>query len=482
MGPIFSFPRSAWERTSGRSAARLDTARSAGPTGNYATGRGAAGRPFPRSAWERGVRGLLACLAATCLTLPALGGEHWPGWRGPTGMGLSDESGLPLTWGGKEQENIRWKAPLFPSEKVRRDQNQSSPIVYGDRVIVTVSYWPEGASEKDYPEHHVLCFRAGDGHRLWDVTVAPGPWKLTDLRGGYTAPTPACDGQRVYVAFGSAVVAALDLDGQQVWRKEIVPYAFDVAWGASPLVYEDTVIITCDELAQRKASFLAAFDGKTGAVRWKKDRPDIDWAHSTPLLARIDGKTQLLAATTHGPEGIDPANGERIWWYRGAQRLGDTVTPVYRDGLVYVDSGRGGGLGGVGVAIDTAGHRDVSKAPPRWKAPAAAEGFSSPLVIGEYFYRVHAPGAITCRKWVTGAEVYKSQRLEGVDHAVSPIATADGRIYCASAGRSYVVKAGPQFEVLGTSDLGDASRASPAVAAGRMYLKGGRYLYCVGKR
>jgi outer membrane protein assembly factor BamB len=423
----------------------------------------------------------IACLVLTAA--PLVASENWPAWRGPTGMGHSDETGLPLTWGRKSQENVRWKVPLFPSDKVRRDQNQSSPIVWGERVVVTVSYWPEGVSEKDYPEHHVLCFHTSDGRKLWDATVAPGPWKLTDLRGGYTAPTPACDGERVYVAFGSAVVAAFDLDGKPVWRKEVVPFAFDVAWGASPLVYDGAVILTCDEIRQgKKGSFLAALDGKTGEDRWRKERPDVEWAHSTPLLAKVGGKTQLLAATANGPQGIDPANGELIWWYRGKERLGDTVTPVFHDGLVYVDSGRGGGLGPVGIAVDATSQGDISKAPPKWKVPAPTEAFSSPLVIGEHYYRVRAPGVFTCRKWATGEEVYKGERLEGIDHAVSPIATADGRIYCASAGKSYVIAAGPTFEVLGSSDLGDAGRASPAVAAGRIYLKGSRYLFCVGKK
>ena len=156
--------------------------------------------------------------------------DNWPAWRGPSGAGLSDEKNLPLTWGGKANENVLWKAPLFPSDKVKRDQNQSSPIVWGERVIVTVSYWPEGASDKDYPQHHVLCFGAKDGEKQWDTIIPPGPWKLTDLRGGYTAPTPATDGMRIYVGFGSAVVAALDVQGKIVWRKEINPYKFDVAW------------------------------------------------------------------------------------------------------------------------------------------------------------------------------------------------------------------------------------------------------------
>jgi outer membrane protein assembly factor BamB len=68
------------------------------------------------------------CVLALSATR-ASASENWPAWRGPTGMGLSDEKNLPLTWGGKDLENVRWKAPLFPSDKVRRDQNQSSPIV-----------------------------------------------------------------------------------------------------------------------------------------------------------------------------------------------------------------------------------------------------------------------------------------------------------------------------------------------------------------
>src|SRR5437660_10673448 len=82
----------------------------------------------------------------------------WPGWRGPTGMGYATDKDLPHTWGGKNQENVIWKVPLFPGqEKAKQDHNQSSPIVAGGRVFVTVAYWPAGVSQKESPEHHVLC-------------------------------------------------------------------------------------------------------------------------------------------------------------------------------------------------------------------------------------------------------------------------------------------------------------------------------------
>ena len=75
-----------------------------------------------------------------------------------------------------------------------------------------------------------------------------------------------------------------------------------------------------------------------------------------------------------------------------------------------------------------------------------------------------------------------SERLPGVSTHASPVAAPDGRIYLASGGKSYVVKAGEKFEILATNDLGDDGPASPAAADGRLYLKGRKALYCVGEK
>ncbi len=103
--------------------------------------------------------------------------EDWPGWRGSSGQGISTEKDLPLHWGGKERRNIRWQA-LLPgqNDKAKQDQNQSSPIVSRGRVFVTASYWPAGVEPKQFPEHHVVCFRARDGEKLWDTRIEHGPW------------------------------------------------------------------------------------------------------------------------------------------------------------------------------------------------------------------------------------------------------------------------------------------------------------------
>jgi outer membrane protein assembly factor BamB len=394
----------------------------------------------------------------------------WPGWRGPTGTGRADGE-LPLKWGGKDGENVRWKVPLPGVEaKAGQDQNQSSPVVFGDRVFVTASYWPDKPDPKKQPEHHVACYRAADGKPLWDVTVPPGPWAFTDLRGGYTAPTPAVDADRVYVVFGSAVVAALTHDGKDVWRKEIRPFKFDVALAASPVLFGETVLLQCDQLDRE--SRLVALDRKTGDAAWEEKRPKVGFAHSTPVVATINGRPQLLVSASNAVQGLDPANG-KVHWTCAAK--GDTVTPLFAGGLVYCDSGRGGPA----VAVDPTGSGDVTKTHLRWTIPVVKEGYSSPVASGEFLFRLCNPDVLMCVRAATG-EVLFSERLPGVSASASPVVTADGRVYFASAGKSYVVKAGPKLDILATNDLGDGGPASPAVAGGKLFLKGRKWLFCVG--
>ena len=401
------------------------------------------------------------------------GAADWSGWRGPTGQGLTDDKKLPLTWSGKTGENVRWKSPLPGTEaKAAPDQNQSSPVVRGGKVFVTVGYWPGKADPKAYPEHHVACYAADDGKPLWDVKVEPGPWLFADLRGGYTAPTPAVDDERVYVVFGSAVIAALDHAGKQVWRKEIKPFKFDVALAASPVLVGDSVVMQLDQTD--KQSRLTSFDAKTGDVKWEQLRPAHGFAHSTPVLAEVGGKKQLLVAASNALQGVDPDSG-KVLWTCGAS--GDTVSPVMGSGLVYLDSGRGGN----GIAVDPTGTGDVTKTHLKWKSGTIPEAIGSPVVVGEHLYRLHAPGVLKCLTLAKGEVVY-GERLNGVSASASPIATPDGRIYFASAGRSYVIKAGATFEILATNDLGDDCPASPAVADGKLFLKGRKMLYCVGEK
>ena len=418
------------------------------------------------------MRSLCALLALLISTMFAFGGD-WPAWRGPSGQSTSDAKDLPLTW--SDSENLLWKSPLPGTEaKAKPDHNQSSPIVWKDRVFVSMVYWPEGETPKAMPEHRVACHRLADGKQLWDTPVPPGPWLLTDLRGGYSAPTTATDGKHIYALFGSAVLAALDLEGKLVWRTEIKPYGFDVAIGTSPVLFGETVLVQCDQ-TDKKLSRLAAYDKATGELKWEQKRPTAGFGHSTPLLAEVAGKPQLFIASSGALQAHDPADGKLLW---SCNNPGDVATPVFGGGLAFSLSGRGGPL----VAVDPTGSGDVTKTHLKWKTPPVPEDYGSPVIAGDFVYYAHRGAFLKCWNLTTGELVYNERLPEKVNTTASPIATADGRLYFASAGKSVVVKAGPKFEILGTNDLGDNSNASLAVAQDKLLLKGAKFLYCIGKK
>src|SRR5262249_54545182 len=238
--------------------------------------------------------------------------------------------------------------------------------------------WPGGIPTREFPEQHLTCYKLTDGAQQWDVTVPHGPWLLTDLRGGYGAPTPATDGQRLYVAFGSATVAALDMHGKPLWQHDIADYkSIDVCFASSPIVYRDTVLLLCDK--NNGASTLTCYDAATGEVRWEKKRPKVAFDHTTPVLAEIDGKPQLLVPASNALQGIDPETGEVIWW---ASTPGDVPSPAYHNGLVYTDSGRGG----PGIAVDPHGTGDITKTNVKWRIAQIPEGLSSAAAFDDTLY------------------------------------------------------------------------------------------------
>jgi outer membrane protein assembly factor BamB len=403
-----------------------------------------------------------ALASALLLTahLPTLA-DDWPQWRGPTTLGYTHEKGLPIRWDGKTGENVLWKVEMPKSHNP-----YSSPIVSNGRVFVM---W----SLAQPPEHHLTCYDKSDGKRLWDTVVPPGKFILTDLRGGYGAPTPCADGERVYVVFGSAVIAALDFDGHVLWRRELSKTNFGVARGSSPILYQDTVVYLADQ--NMKTSSLIAFDKKTGNVKWEALRPDTGFAHTTPALVAVKGQPQFIIGASSAIQGVDPATGKVLWWCKNS---GDTSSPAFGGGLVYNDSGRGSG--NAGAAVDPTGVGDVTATHLKWRSDAIRNDLGSPIIVGEYPYRLDSKN-LQCIRLATGEIIYRAP-LEGLHTWVSPIATPEGHTYYATSGRSYVLKAGPKLEVLAKNDLGDQHFSMAAVSDGRLYLRGPRFLFCVGAK
>jgi outer membrane protein assembly factor BamB len=170
---------------------------------------------------------------------------------------------------------------------------------------------------------------------------------------------------------------------------------------------------------------------------------------------------------------FDPAGGKLLWWCNAG---GEAASVAFGKNTVYIDSGRGG----PGIAVDATGTGDVTAMHIKWTVPQVPEGIGSPIIVGDHVYRLHTPGVLKCWQLADGKQVY-AERLSGLSSTwASPVADAGGRLYFATAGKSFVIQAGPEFRVLAENDLGDANHASPAVAAGRIYLAGEKSLYCVG--
>jgi outer membrane protein assembly factor BamB len=405
---------------------------------------------------------------------------NWPGWRGPTGMGFSEEKDLPLRWDGKTKDNLLWKASLGGI-------GNSSPIVWDDKVLVTVSRKQTNKEQdaKIIPEHWVACFQTADGKELWRTTVPPGHYPRG--YGIYAVPTPVTDGERIYCWFSSGVMAALDFAGKIVWRSEVpgeLPKHINGLIN-SPVLFESTVIRIVNVDQHNGNGVVQALEKKTGKLKWEKKLARGGSSNASLLLLPIDGKRLLIVASNNVLEALNPADGSTIWSFK--RPMGD-LSPVYASGLLFTDR-----PGGPGIAIDPTGQGDVTKTHGKWKIDKtpASYAYASPSVSGDYIYRVHKPGILHCWKLSTGELLY-AKRLEGITNLASPVSTADGRVYFLSSARSYVIKAGPTLEVLAKNDLGGYggnNGPSPAIANGRIYVRdaepagpSGAFLYCIGKK
>jgi outer membrane protein assembly factor BamB len=344
--------------------------------------------------------------------------ENWPGFRGPTGQGISSEKNLPLKWSrtdGGKGENIAWRVPV-------PGVGHSSPIVWGDKVFLT-------ATSSDGVACRVLCFNRGDGKLSWDREVFKQEPKRKEARNTHATPTPVTDGEKVYAFFGGGGAAAVTADGKVAWTNTDYPFYSRHGFGASPVLYKDTVIMPYDgstptfsNIEEERVgwqkpwekSFILALDAKTGKERWKAGRGMSRIAHVTPKVAEVDGKPQLVSAAGDVIQGHNPETGRLLWT---ARSQGEGVVPS------------------VVVGLDTKDGKVV------WQ-----------------------------------------ERLPGGTFAASPV-WAEGRLYCLSeAGETVVISAAREFKVLQQNPLNDPCQASPAVSEGQIFIRAAGHLNCIGKR
>ena len=428
--------------------------------------------------------GTHACITlATAVSLGVLAGAGaagpghdpgWPGWRGPSQDGHSDDARVPLKWG--RGENLKWQTDL-------PGRGHSSPVVWGERVFLT-------AASKTGSDRWVLCVDRTNGKILWQRGAAEGlPAEPTHAWNSHASATCATDGERVYAFFGTPGLFCYDLAGTLLWKKEFGPLVASTGWGggaASPVLFEDLVIVNGDHGSRRGQvdevgkdygdSWLWALNKRTGEVVWKAKRSQgMGWC--TPVVWTHDGTTEVVVNGQLGVWSYDPRTGRELWHVAGRQSeegFGE-ITPVWGHGLLIVFTGKPGPA----WAIRPGGRGDVSKSHVAWRVMRKDRDVSSPVLVGDHVYTVSRTGIATCLEARSGKELWR-ERLGG--EPCASLVYLRGKVLVLSHdGTTYVLEPGPRFELAYANKLGDGDefRASPAVAAGQLLIRSDRRLYCI---
>ena len=423
---------------------------------------------------------LASVVAAILLTTAAASAADWPRFRGPGGLGLG-ESAVPLEW--SDEQNLLWKAPL-------PGPGSSSPVIHGDDVFVTCySGYGVPADRGGEPAklaRHLLCIDRQTGAEKWRRDV-PGALPVDAYEGfltehGYASSTPVVDADAVYAFFGKSGVIAFDRAGNELWRVAVGKESSNRRWGsaASLIRHGDLVIVNAAEESQS----IRGLDRRTGREVWKAEAAALELAYGTPAIARLaDGREDIVVAVPSEVWGLDPATG-KIRWYASHALTGNISPSVIVDGdVVYVFGGfRSAGS----LAVRAGGSGDVTKSHVLWTSKASSY-VATPLLHDGHLYWIDDRGQAFCSSAATGEQVYRSRVAEitggGRPVYASPV-LSDGRLIVATRwGGTLVLPAKPDYAVLACNRFaGDESDFSgtPAIADGRLYLRSGRFLYCVG--
>lgn len=386
--------------------------------------------------------------------------DQWPHYRGNDGLGVSSQRGLPVQW---SQGDYEWVAEL-PGE------GHSSPVIWNKHLFVTT------ATESGLVRW-VCCLDSLTGQPKWSRPAGYNTNRKHN-KNSFASSTPATDGERVYVAFSDQerfALAAYDYDGTLAWRTWLGPFVSQHGQGASPIVFEDLVIIAND---QDGPSSMVACDRRTGVVVWSSSRAAREASYATPLLIEPEkgGKPQLICLSgATGLTSLDPWTGQ-LNWESGELPQRTVASPTFAQGLVFATCGQGGkGTRLVGVDPTIKGQKSES----RIQFQRDREIPYVPAMIGYagLLFLWNDNGVVSCLDPKANKTLW--QERVGGNYSGSPICI-DGKLYCLEeTGKVVVVEAGPVFKLHGESPVGDPSYSTPAVANSRLYLRSFHKVSCL---
>jgi len=425
------------------------------------------------------IRCIVPVVAVSVLgILPAAADEApWNRFRGPNGSGISDATTVPIRW---TEKDYNWKISL-------PGPGHSSPVVWDERVFVT-------CGDPATALRTLLCVDAPTGRTLWRHEEAS---KTYDQHrdNGYASATPAVDADGVVITWTTpeaVMLLALDLQGRELWRRNLGPLVSLQGSGSSPILYQDLVVLANDQEDMERSpgrrkdgpnpagrSFVVAVDRRSGATRWETQTKTYLAGYSTPCVYQAEGgRAELIFSNTaHGIMAVDPATGKIAWEFGEPFLDRAVISPVVAPGLVI--AGHGAGLRGTRCMAVRPASPDQGTVPTlAYTITRALPMVPTPLVKDGRLFLWADDGVVSCLHVATGEAVWR-ERVEGAFYA-SPV-WVNGYLYNMSKqGEVVVLAAGDKFEVVHRIALGEPSYATPAVAGGVMYLRTSTHLFSLG--
>jgi outer membrane protein assembly factor BamB len=444
--------------------------------------------------------GMRASVIVCGLLLAQAGwGQDWPRFRGPEGRGVSEARNLPVALNAG---SLAWRTPA--------PAGASSPIVSRDRVFV---------AGFDGSRRILVCLSLDTGRELWRREIEVSRAERRRPPNDAASSTPVTDGSNVYVLFSDYGLLSYTLAGEGRWRTPLGPFNPPHGMSSSPIVAGRSVIVLADQASD---SFLAAFELADGRLQWKTSRPSFAGSYSTPAVCNgeiiVPGPVELVAyALENGqrrwsapnvgamPISVPVCEGDTIYVSNAglppyedmavsmkADRNGDGKIspdefpdPAFQETVRSIDRTYGNGDGAIDAkewdgALNlmrtinalVALQADGPQASERWRITKTIPDVPSLLVYRDVLYLIKDGGILTSLNPENG-EVFKQARLAGMQDRffASPVA-ADGKVFLVSETcKVAAIRAAPEWELLGTSELADECYATPAIVEGGILIR-----------
>ena len=403
--------------------------------------------------------------------------ENWPTWRGVEGLGVTHETKLPETWSASE--NVFWKTPL-------PDRGNSTPIIWNDRVFVT-----QAVDADNW--RGLICFDRKTGKQLWKSGITSKGNQDTHETNPYCSASPATDGTRVIAWYGSDGLYCYDLQGKELWHRDLGSQKHMWGYGSSPVLHENLCILN---FGPGPKAFVIAVDKTSGKTIWQNDVTEPDGADrldgftgkekgvigswSTPLVIATKGRSELIVSVPSLLQSLEPRTGKELWRCNGLNPLIYT-SPVYGEGILVSM----GGFFGTAVAVRPGGNGDASSR-QLWKLEKSKKNrLGSGVIHQGHIYVSNMEGFAECLELETGKSIWQERlKATGPNSASwsSMVLSADKIYLLNQSSDTLILRASPKFELLGLNSVGnEMCNASIAVSDGNLFIRTHKNLWCISE-